>query len=36
MDMPAYQQPAAVKIIRDRRGVIVGTGNLLPALVLPR
>lgn len=24
MDTPAYQQPAAVQIIRDRRGVIVG------------
>ena len=36
MDMPASQQPAAVKIIRDRRGVIISTGNLLPALVPPR
>ena len=24
MDMPAYQQPAAVQIIRDKRGIIVG------------
>ena len=24
MDMPAYQQPVAVQIIRDKRGVIVG------------
>ncbi|KQQ17623.1 hypothetical protein ASF56_23160 [Methylobacterium sp. Leaf122] len=76
MNTPAYQQPAAVQVFRDKRGVIVGrfetqhltrktiardaggllvgqydhrtdvtrdacevpvgTGNLLPALVLPR
>ncbi|MGA4551133.1 hypothetical protein [Methylorubrum aminovorans] len=24
MDTPAYQQPAAVQIIRDRRGIVVG------------
>lgn len=24
MDMPAYQQPGAVQVIRDKRGVIVG------------
>ncbi len=24
MDTPAYQQPSAVQIIRDKRGVIVG------------
>ena len=35
MNTPRYHQPAAVQIIRDRRGVIVGTGNLLLALVLP-
>ncbi|MGA4555489.1 hypothetical protein [Methylorubrum aminovorans] len=25
METPAYQQPAAVQIIRDRRGIIVGS-----------